>query len=302
MRDILTRHRTARAVAFLALGAGLTAGGAGASAPGAGKVPPLIFPVVGQATYTDDFGAPRGQGRHEANDILAAKRAPAVAAEAGRVKLHTTSARSGCMLYLDGRSGTQYLYVHLNNDLGKGNDNMGKCVAGVAYAPGLRDGQRVEAGEQVAYVGDSGDANGIASHLHFEVHPGGGQAVSPYPFLQKARKLLFAARPGKPFTAALRGNVVSAAAGSLTLKVRHVRSWPGGLGVPTVDRTVELGVPPTTIVFDPLGAIISAAKLRALRPGQGAVAWTQRALATLPAQLGEPLSLVTERVELSRSS
>ena len=40
------------------------------------------------------------------------------------------------MLYLYGDSGTTYLYIHLNNDLGGENDNRGKCVAGTAYAPG----------------------------------------------------------------------------------------------------------------------------------------------------------------------
>ena len=35
------------------------------------------------------------------------------------------------MLYLYGKSGTTYQYIHLNNDLGKGNDNRGKCVAGI---------------------------------------------------------------------------------------------------------------------------------------------------------------------------
>ena len=51
-----------------------------------------------------------------------------LAAEAGTVEFHTTSARAGCMLYLNGKSGTQYLYVHLNNDLTDGNDNQGRCA------------------------------------------------------------------------------------------------------------------------------------------------------------------------------
>ena len=31
---------------------------------------PIVFPLVGAATYSDDFGQPRGQGPHEGNDIL----------------------------------------------------------------------------------------------------------------------------------------------------------------------------------------------------------------------------------------
>ena len=84
--------------------------------------------MVGKATYTDDYGDPRGSRRHAGIDIMAARRSVAVAAEAGRVRLYTASSRAGCMLYLYGRSGTTYLYIHLNNDLGSGNDNTGRCV------------------------------------------------------------------------------------------------------------------------------------------------------------------------------
>ena len=137
-------------------------------------MPPLVFPVLGEATYIDDFGDARGQGAHEGNDIMAPRRALALAAEAGTVKFHTTSSRAGCMLYLNGESGTEYLYIHLNNDLTSGNDNQGTCVPGVAYAKGLKSGAKVLAGEPIGYVGDSGDADGIHPHLHFEVHPNGG--------------------------------------------------------------------------------------------------------------------------------
>jgi hypothetical protein len=294
-------HRTAARgiLVLLALGAGVTAGPAAARTDlAAGKVPQLIFPVVGDAHYTNDFGDPRGQGRHEGIDMMAAKRAIAVAAEPGTVRFWTTSSRAGCMLYLEGDSGTEYLYVHLNNDLTKENDNSGKCVAGIAYARGLKSGQRVEAGQPIAFVGDSGDADGIASHLHFEVHPNGGEAANPFPHLRRARKLLLAATPGRPFKAALRGSVVSAFDGSLTLDVEQVTSWPGSVRVKGVGRKIELMVPPTTLVFDPVGALITVAELSALEPGQAAIAWTPKTTATLDAALGVPLTLATERVEL----
>jgi murein DD-endopeptidase MepM/ murein hydrolase activator NlpD len=299
----MRRHRTTAVALLAAVLFGLAAGSSSAQPHAAGAsaapVPQLIFPVVGQATYIDDYGDPRGQGRHAGNDIMAARRAPVVAVEAGTVKFHTTSWRAGCMLYLTGDSGTEYLYIHLNNDLGSGNDNRGKCVPGVAYARGLKSGMRVAAGEQIAYNGDSGDANGISPHLHFEIHPNGGGDVNPYKHLQRAKRLLFSAKPGKPFTAALRGRVVESFEGILTLHVTQASSWPGGLRVPKVNRDVELMVPPTTAVFNPVGALIQAAKLSALKPGQPAVAWTQKALATLEAQLGEPMTLATEKIVLS---
>ena len=155
---------------------------AGTSAAKSG-VPPLLFPVVGPVTYTNDFGQARPGGRHQGNDLLGTKRAPVVAVEEGTIEFWTTSASAGCMLYLYGVSGTMYEYIHLNNDVTMRNDNRGKCVAGTAYAPGLKNGAKVTAGQMIGYVGDSGDANGLHAHLHFEVHPDGAKAVSPYPYL-----------------------------------------------------------------------------------------------------------------------
>jgi hypothetical protein len=260
-------------------------------------VPRLIFPVIGAASYVDDFGDARGQGGHEGNDLMAAKRSLAVAAEAGHVKFWTTSSRAGCMLYLDGVSGTQYLYIHLNNDLTAGNDNRGKCVPGVAFAEGLKSGGRVEAGEPVGFVGDSGDADGIASHLHFEVHPNGRGAVSPYPYLRKARRLLFAAKPGSLFTLALSGTVVEAAGEELELELDRVRSWPGGRKIEQSGRSVAVSVPPTASiegVTSPMA--LSTSMLDSLEPGSSVTVFTAPAKTTLAAQTGARNALAARRV------
>ena len=215
---------------LVSLALALAAGASAANpAPKKTGVPTLLFPVAGAATYTDDFGEPRGGLKHEGNDLMAAKRTPAIAVENGKVKFWTTSANAGCMLYLYGDSGTTYLYIHLNNDLTLKNDNRGKCVAGTAYAKGLKDGARVTAGQQVGYVGDSGDANGIASHLHFEVHPNGGSAVDPYPYLQAAQHLLFFAKVGTPFALALTGTVVTATDTQLQVQLSTLHGFPMGL-------------------------------------------------------------------------
>jgi peptidoglycan LD-endopeptidase LytH len=296
----MRRHRTTARGLLLILSAGLVAGGAAAAAApsSAPAVPRLIFPVVGPGTYTNDYGDPRGQGSHAGIDIMAPKRALAVAAEAGRVKFWTTSARAGCMLYLYGRSGTTYLYIHLNNDLTLRNDNRGTCVPGVAYAPGLKDGATVQAGEPVGYVGDSGDADGVAPHLHFEVHRGGRTVVNPFAHLNRAQRLLFAAKPGSTFRLTLRGKVVTADDGALALRVEQLRRFPGGLNVPKVNRTVRLQVPPDVVVFRPLGAVIAQAQLGQATPGQPATVWTGAGTTTLPAQLGAPNVLAAERVAL----
>jgi murein DD-endopeptidase MepM/ murein hydrolase activator NlpD len=291
------RRTTARSILVAAVLAGVAAWTTSAGA----AVPPLIFPVVGATTYINDFGDPRGQGGHQGNDLMAAKRTPVVAVEPGRIELWTTSARAGCMLYLHGKSGTTYLYIHLNNDRTLRNDNKGGCKPGVSYAPGLKTGVKVAAGELVGYVGDSGDADGIASHLHFEVHPKGKGAVSPYAHLQKAKRLLFAAAQGSPFTLALNGTLVQAADGFLELDVASLTRYPGRQRIPKVDRTVELAVPPETVVFNPLGALIAAAKLATAAPGQKVQVWTARAATTIEAQLGMPLMMSTQKVLLRAS-
>ena len=136
---MISHRTTARGTLVLALALLTLAGGASAAAP-----QKIVFPVLGTATYVDDFGQPRA-GRDAPGDRHHGDQAeprPRRRGGQGRV-LDTSSASAGCMLYLHGASGTDYYYIHLNNDLTPKNDNRGKCVAGTAYAKGLKNGAKV---------------------------------------------------------------------------------------------------------------------------------------------------------------
>jgi peptidase M23-like protein len=294
----MRRHRTtARGFLFLAATIGLAVGSAVAFA--ANTVPEhIIFPIVGKVAYIDDFGAPRPGGAHQGNDIMAEKKSPTVAAEAGKVKYWTTSGAAGCMLYLYGASATTYLYIHLNNDLTMRNDNRGKCVKGTAYM--VSNGAKVAAGQQIAYVGDSGDANGGNSHLHFEVHPGGGKAVSPYPYLRKAYKLLFMAKPGTPFSLTLTGTVVSATIDRIVVNVSTSQAWPSGLTLTKLNRPIAVTVPETTVVqsLGVTGSFRAVANLSLAEKGEKVVVWTQPAPASLKAQRADDGLLSSALIQL----
>jgi Peptidase family M23 len=250
----------------------------------------LIFPVLGKFRYTDDYGDVRAQGRHEGIDIVAPRKALAVAAEAGRVKFHATSRAAGCMLYLHGDSGTTYLYVHLNNDLGPTNDNRGRCVPGIAFAPGLKSGTRVAAGEPVGFVGDSGDANGIEPHLHFEMHPNNGPSINPFQHLNRAWRLLFAAPRKGQHALWLKGAVLARQPTAFTVRVDRLGVRTTGLRLNGISRPVSLAVSPLTVIETAVGQLAGDAR---------ATVWTEIAPVTLDAQLGKPGAITAQRILLS---
>jgi murein DD-endopeptidase MepM/ murein hydrolase activator NlpD len=302
----MRRPRTIARAIFAAAILGLTAGQAAALPdPGLVTAKPravekttagrtdgkrIIFPVLGRSRYTNSYGDARSQGRHEGIDIMAPRKALAVAAEAGRVKFHVTSRAAGCMLYLYGQSGTTYLYIHLNNDLGMTNDNRGSCVPGVAFAPGLRSGMRVAAGEPVAFVGDSGDANGVEPHLHFEVHPNDGPSVSPFTDLNRAYRLLFAAPPKTQTSLWLKGTVLDQQSTAFKVHVSSLGVRATGLKLNGISRPVSFGVSPLTVIQRALGRATTSER---------ATVWTEIMPVTLDAQLGKPGAIVAERILVS---
>jgi hypothetical protein len=206
------------------------------------------------------------------------------------------------MLYVYGESGTNYYYIHLNNDVTMKNDNRGKCVKGTAYA--VANGAKVAAGQQIGYVGDSGDADGAHAHLHFEVHPGGGKAVSPFPYLQKAYKLLFSAKAGTPFALTLTGTVVSAAVDRLVMNVSTSQAWPSALVLTKLNRTIAITVPETVLLQSagPSGTVRTATSLTLAQKGDKVIVWTLPAPATLKAERGDDDVLSAALIQLSEGS
>jgi murein DD-endopeptidase MepM/ murein hydrolase activator NlpD len=119
-------------------------------------------------SYIDSWGAARSGGRsHKGTDIMSPMGNKAHAYVDGVISRQTTSSLGGISLYLWGDDGNEYYYAHLQR-----------------YAS--RVGQRVKAGELIAYVGATGNAAWTGPHIHFEVHPGKGAPVNPYPWVQRA--------------------------------------------------------------------------------------------------------------------
>ncbi|NUQ70068.1 MAG: peptidoglycan DD-metalloendopeptidase family protein [Chthonomonadales bacterium] len=133
-------------------------------------VSPMIFPVCGGAQWSDSYGAARDGGRrqHRGQDLMAPKMRPVVAAFDGSIVLRQASSPGGHhWLMLIGDNGWTAYYMHLNNDTPGTDDGMASLDK--VYAPGLMTGARVRAGELLGFVGDSGNAEETAPHLHFEL-------------------------------------------------------------------------------------------------------------------------------------
>lgn len=120
--------------------------------------------------FRDTWGAPRSGGRrHRGTDVFAPMNHPTYAITSGVIARHSHSRLGGLGLYLRGDDGNVYYYAHLN-----------------AITDAGAVGNRVTAGQLIARNGATGNASASAPHVHFELHPGGGAAINPYPWLAAA--------------------------------------------------------------------------------------------------------------------
>jgi len=169
-----------------------------ASPAAAAVVKPIVFPVDGQVTYTDTFGACRdGCTRyHEGQDLMGKKMLPLLAAVDGvvhRVTFNNTSS-GGNSVVVKGADGWTYHYLHVNNDT-PGTDDA-KATRAQAFPSDIVLGAPVSRGQVIGYLGDSGNAENAGSHLHFEIRqpaaPGSytGTPINPYESLQQASRFV----------------------------------------------------------------------------------------------------------------
>ena len=144
----------------------LPASASATAAPAAAAVPAPLCPVkgAGKFDFSNSFGAPRHGGRkHAGNDIFAKRGTPVVASVDGTIR-QVAGSLTGLGYYLDGDDGVTYYGAHMDS---------------LRVTKG-----RVSRGTVIGSVGTTGNAMGTPPHLHFEVKPGGGASVDPYPLLR----------------------------------------------------------------------------------------------------------------------
>jgi murein DD-endopeptidase MepM/ murein hydrolase activator NlpD len=130
----------------------------------------LLCPVQAPVTFVNDWGQPRSGWRvHLGTDVFAARGSRNVAVANGVIVRHPNKL-GGNAIWLEAGDGHKYYYAHLEAYAGHFNAN---------------NRRRVKRGDLIGYSGNTGNAAGGPVHTHFEIHPGGGAAVNPYPALRE---------------------------------------------------------------------------------------------------------------------
>ena len=118
-----------------------------------------MFPVYGPSSFSDTFGAARGDiasGWHHGDDIFGQLGEPLLAVADGTVFSVGWNDIGGYRLWLRDHAGNEFYYAHLS-----------------AYSPFAVNGNQVKAGTVLGFLGNTGDASTTPYHLHFEIHPVG---------------------------------------------------------------------------------------------------------------------------------
>jgi murein DD-endopeptidase MepM/ murein hydrolase activator NlpD len=134
--------------------------------------PVLAFPVEkrGEQDIRSRFGAPRDGGRrdHHGVDIFAPRGTPVLAGAAGTVRRVATTTIGGNVVWLRDRDGHSLYYAHLDRQ-------------------SVTDGQEVEVGDTLGFVGNTGNARTTPPHLHFGIYARGEGPLDPWYFLHQPR-------------------------------------------------------------------------------------------------------------------
>lgn len=111
---------------------------------------------------SDTWEAPRGNDRqHQGQDLFAPRNTPVYSATKGYIWRTGENKLGGNTVWVIGAGGRVYYYAHLEK-----------------YAENLQVGDEVSTDTILGYVGDSGNAKGTPTHLHFGVYTTGG-AIKP---------------------------------------------------------------------------------------------------------------------------
>ncbi len=137
--------------------------------------PPLVLPIpvkgVKPSQLVDTWNSARSNNRlHEGIDIFARRGTSVWSTTEGIVLSVGTNNLGGKVVWVLGPGGHRHYYAHLDR-----------------YAQ-IAAGDRVIPGSEIGYVGNTGNARGTPTHLHYGIYTSTG-AVNPYPLLNAVQFL-----------------------------------------------------------------------------------------------------------------
>jgi hypothetical protein len=139
---------------------------------------PYVFPIYGSSSYVDTYGEEGADTYNHGGGIFGELGQPLLAVAGGTVFSVGWDRQGGNRLWLRDHEGNLFYYARL-----------------AAFSTDVRNGARVKPGEVIGFMGNTGDAEGASTHLHFEVHPvsliylGYDGAVDPTTYLASWRRL-----------------------------------------------------------------------------------------------------------------
>ena len=192
---------------------------------------PYVFPVYGPTSASDRYGTSRPNTTWQHGiDIFGGLGQPLVAVATGTLYSVGWNHAAGNRLWLRDRQGNTFLYSHLS-----------------AFSTLAQNGAHVHAGQVLGFMGDTGNSSGLATHLHFEVHPvstlflGPDGAVDPGPYLTSWKhmaSLPFAVTAG--WTPKVPGTIKAPEPGAIALGGSDI-STASGLDPASLRRALRPG-------------------------------------------------------------